>query len=93
MFKNITYVIFLCFCISAKAQKLNKEDLYADAICRLHKIQLQASYLDSSDTLYIIPNDRNIKIKKINMISNDFPQLKIGESLPIYIYTKYNGVP
>ena len=85
MFKNITYVIFLCFCISAKAQKLNKEDLYADAICRLHKIQLQASYLNSSDTLYIIPNDRNIKIKKINMISNDFPQLKIGESSPIYI--------
>ena len=85
MFKNITYVIFLCFCISAKAQKLNKEDLYADAICRLYKIQLQASYLDPSDTFYIIPNDKNINIKKINMISNDFPQLKIGESLPIYI--------
>ena len=85
MFKNITYVIFLCFCISAKAQKLNKEDLYADAICRLYKIQLQASYLDPSDTLYIITNDKNINIKKINMISNDFPQLKIGESLPIYI--------
>ena len=85
MFKNITYIIFLCFCISAKAQKLNKEDLYADAICRLYKIQLQASYLDPSDTLYIIPNDKNINIKKINMISNDFPQLKIGESLPIYI--------
>ena len=36
MFKNITYVIFLCFCISAKAQKLNKEDLYVDAIWKSH---------------------------------------------------------
>ena len=85
MFKNITYVIFLCFCISAKAQKLNKEDLYADAICRLYKIQLQASYLDPSDTLYIILNDKSIKVKKVNIISNDFPQLRVGESRSIYI--------
>ena len=60
MFKNITYVIFLCFCISAKAQKLNKEDLYADAICRLHKIQLLYAYLQPIITQYFIDNKSEI---------------------------------
>lgn len=85
MLKYIMYIIiFLCLCISAEAQKLNKDNLYADAICRLHKIQLQAQYLNTSDTLYVITNNINIE-KKINMVSNKFPQLKTGESFPVYI--------
>ena len=85
MLKHFIYIISLCFCISAEAQRLNKEVLYDDAICRLHKILLQASYLNTSDTLYIILNDKSIKVKKVNIISNDFPQLIVGESRSIYI--------
>ena len=85
MLKHVIYIISLCFSISAEAQKLNKEVLYDDAICRLHKILLQASYLNTSDTLYIILNDKSIKVKKVNIISNDFPQLRVGESRSIYI--------
>ena len=64
MLKHFIYIISLCFCRSAEAQRLNKEVLYDDVICRLHKILLQASYLNTSDTLYIILNDKSIKVKK-----------------------------
>lgn len=88
VYKAIAVFFALGFCQLMEAQCRTKQIDYTEIVEAMYNRLIADSLLASSDTFYIIPNDSCIKIKESKKISSRYPQLKKGESCPIYMLNR-----